>query len=170
MCSLIICYRDFVTSPIPTDDVSAAVDRLRGSSLGDELSFLLARTNALSLAAGNVALAAHGLRVRSYSVLALAASGERPSQRELADFLRLDPSQVVALIDDLQEDGLVERQPDPRDRRANVVVATDAGVRLHRIAHRSARAAEERLYSVLDEETRSHLAATLREVAFTPRD
>ncbi|MDQ2698388.1 MAG: MarR family transcriptional regulator, partial [Actinomycetota bacterium] len=45
----------------------------RGASpLNDDVSFLLARANALSLAAGNAALAVYGLRVRSYSVLALA--------------------------------------------------------------------------------------------------
>ena len=82
---------------------------VRGST--DDLSFLLARANALSLAAGNAALAQHGLRARSYSVLALAAGDARPSQRELAELLRLDPSQVVALVDDLQRRGLVAASP-----------------------------------------------------------
>ena len=89
-------------------NASAAVpDPRLQSRPADDLSFLLARANALSLAAGNAALAQHGLRVRSYSVLALAAGDARPSQRELAEFLRLDPSQVVALVDDLQARGLV---------------------------------------------------------------
>ena len=85
------------------------------ADLFDDLSFLLARANALSLAAGNAALGAYGLRVRSYSVLALAAGGRRPSQRELAELLRLDPSQVVALVDDLQARG--PRHPRARPRR-----------------------------------------------------
>lgn len=137
-----------------------------GDDLQDDLSFLLARANALSLAAGNVALSPHDLRVRSYSVLALAAGSGRPSQRELAEFLRLDPSQVVALVDDLQARGLVAREPDPRDRRANVVVATAQGRALHAAASESARAAERELHSDLSDIERDQLADLLRRLAF----
>lgn len=134
--------------------------------LRDDLSFLLARANALSLAAGNIALSEHGLRVRSYSVLALAAGSTRPSQRELAEFLRLDPSQVVALVDDLQTRGLVLREPDPRDRRANVVVATAQGRAVHAEALTSTRAAERQLHADLSASERDQLAELLRRLAF----
>lgn len=144
----------------------AAASGLRASVLTDDLSFLLARANALSLVAGNAALSAHGLKVRSYSVLALVAAGSRPSQRELAEFLRLDPSQVVSLVDDLQSRGLVERRADPRDRRANVVVATPAGRALAEQARESAREAEERAHAQLTAAERESLAALLRRMAF----
>ncbi len=140
--------------------------RVVGADLTDDLSFLLARANALSLSAGNAAMAPHGLKVRSYSVLALAVSAERPSQRELAEFLRLDPSQVVALVDDLQARGLVARAPDPADRRANVVTATAAGRALFAAAEASARAAEQRLHSSLTADERERLTALLRAIAF----
>ncbi|WP_159502382.1 MarR family winged helix-turn-helix transcriptional regulator [Microbacterium sp. 18062] len=145
---------------------AASGQKLTAASLTDDLSFLMARANALSLAAGNAALAPHGLKVRSYSVLALAVDDSRPTQRELAAFLRLDPSQVVALVDDLQRRGLVERQPDPTDRRANVVLATDAGRALYAEAVEAARAAEERLHSALGAAERAQLAALLRRIAF----
>src|SRR6187431_717813 len=117
------------------------------NELLDDMSFLLARANALSLSAGNAALSAHGLRVRSYSVLALAAGTARPSQRELAELLRLDPSQVVALVDELQGRNLVIRQPDPNDRRANVVTATDEGAALYARATVSVAGAQEDVFS-----------------------
>jgi DNA-binding MarR family transcriptional regulator len=139
------------------------------NELLDDLSFLLARANALSLSAGNAALSAHGLRVRSYSVLALAAGTSRPSQRELAELLRLDPSQVVALVDDLQSRGLVVREPDPSDRRANVVVATEQGRALHDRASASARAAEQDLHEDLSTAERRALTDLLRRLAFPPR-
>lgn len=41
-----------------------------------------------------------------------------PTQRELTDFLSLDPSQVVSLVDDLKRRGLVERAAGKQDRRA----------------------------------------------------
>lgn len=136
-----------------------------GTDLAGDLSFLLARANALSLSAGNAAMAPHGLKVRSYSVLALAASGARPSQRELAEFLRLDPSQVVALVDELQARGLVMREPDPSDRRANVVTATPAGRTLFARAESSARSAERELHHDLSESERETLVALLRRLA-----
>lgn len=154
---------------MPSATDATAAPGLRASALSDDLSFLLARANALSLAAGNVALGEHGLKVRSYSVLALAAAAARPSQRELADFLRLDPSQVVSLVDDLQSRGLVERRPDPRDRRANVVAATAAGRALAETARESARRAEERAHAQLSAAERETLAALLRRMAF-PED
>lgn len=136
------------------------------SPLDDDLSFLLARANALSLAAGNAALVEFGLRVRSYSVLALAAGERRPSQRELAEFLRLDPSQVVALVDDLQHRGFVVREADPADRRANVVVATDAGEAVFAQARIAVRLAERELHAGLSEADHSRLAELLQQLAF----
>src|SRR5690606_31144169 len=116
-----------MTSRDAAKPAADAARRLSGAPLVDQTSFLLARANARSLALGNAALVGLGLRVRSYSVLALVGGDERPSQRELATFLSLDPSQVVALVDDLEARGLVERVADPRDRRANVVRATPQG-------------------------------------------
>ena len=146
------------------------VPQSASAELVDDLSFLLARANALSLAAGNAALSAHGLRVRSYSVLALAAGSARPSQRELAELLRLDPSQVVALVDELQARGLVVREPDPLDRRANVVVATDVGRSVHAEAARAARAAEAALHQDLSDADRRRLAELLKRMAFPSPD
>lgn len=141
-------------------------ERLRATGIGDDLSFLLARANALSVAAGNAALADLGLRVRSYSVLALAAGPTGPSQRELSDFLRLDPSQVVALVDELQQRGLVERRADPADRRANVVVATAAGARLCRRAQSASQAAERALHAGISDADRERLVQLLRRIAY----
>lgn len=153
----------------PTDRTPAtsagAIDVETGA-LGDDVSFLLARANALSLAAGNRALAPFGLRVRSYSVLALAAGRARPSQRDLAEYLRLDPSQVTALVDDLQRRGLVVREPDPSDRRANVVVATPAGEACFAEARLAAQEAERREHAALSPQEREALAGLLRRIAF----
>lgn len=135
-------------------------------ALIDDMSFLLARASALSNAAGNAALAEFGLKVRSYSVLELAAVGRRPSQREIAEFLRLDPSQVVALVDELQRAKLVEREPDQRDRRANVIVATALGLETLEKARQKVRASTRILHSELTESERVTLADLLRKTAF----
>jgi DNA-binding MarR family transcriptional regulator len=104
------------------------MDGSDAAALTDDVGFLLSRASGLVVRASNASLAGHGLRVRSYSVLLLAAdSVEGVSQRELADVLGLDPSQVVLLVDELVTAGLVERRPSPTDRRTRLVVATDAG-------------------------------------------
>ncbi|MBX3196488.1 MAG: winged helix-turn-helix transcriptional regulator [Microbacteriaceae bacterium] len=136
------------------------------SRLDDDPSFLLARANAVSVQAGNAALAAHGLRVRSYAVLALSAAADAPTQRELADHLRLDPSQVVALVDDLEARGLVTREPDPSDRRTRVVRITRAGRPALEAAERDLRAAESPLHDRLTPSQRAALPGILRALAF----
>src|SRR6266576_3245821 len=56
---------------------------------------------------------------------------DRPiSMRELAERLKSDPSNVTGLIDRLEARGLVERRPDPKDRRIKGLALTPAGARL----------------------------------------
>jgi DNA-binding MarR family transcriptional regulator len=52
------------------------------------------------------------------------------SQVDLADVLELQPISLVRLLDRLVDHGLLERHPDPRDRRANRLFLTEAGRRL----------------------------------------
>lgn len=142
-------------------------EQLAGSIIGTDISFLLARANAVSLGKASAHLRAHDLRIRSYSVLALACDETRPSQKEIAEFLRLDPSQVVSLIDDLQRRGFVERVPDPRDRRSNVLVATKAGQAAHAKARVDVLRAEDELLAGLDAADRDALGRILRRLAFS---
>ena len=143
--------------------------RLQQSDLASEIEFLTARSRAIGSAITNARLAGLGLRVRSYSVLSLAASGERPTQRDLADFLRLDPSQIVSIIDELEQLGLVTRLSDASDRRAKVIVATDEGVALVAVARQATREAEEEALAALSDEERSLLRVLLRKAAFESR-
>ena len=98
------------------------------AALTDDVGFLLSRASGNFVRVSNAALLSHGLRVRSYSVLLLAcAADDGISQRDLAAILGLDPSQVVLLVDELAESGLVERRPSDIDRRTKLVCATGAG-------------------------------------------
>ena len=69
---------------------------------------------------------AHGLTLTQARVLGFAAC-EPLSQRQLAERFGCDPSNISVLVDRLAEHGLVERQPDPRDGRVKLVVATESG-------------------------------------------
>lgn len=117
--------------------ISSMIEELTDmGELTEDIGFLLARVSGEVVRATNAALAPEGLRVRHYSVLLLACdSPDGISQRAMARILGLDPSQVVALVDELAQAGLVQRQPAPTDRRAKLVAATDAG---HRKRERAA--------------------------------
>jgi len=132
----------------------------------DDLSFQLARANAVSMQTASAALRPFGLKPRSYSVLSLALADHRPSQREIAEYLRLDPSQVVSLVDDLQKRGLVAREVDQEDRRAKVVVGTPEGARLHAEASAATQRGEAELLRVLDDAETAMLRRLLLRVGF----
>ncbi|MBM0227963.1 MULTISPECIES: MarR family winged helix-turn-helix transcriptional regulator [Micromonospora] len=80
----------------------------------------------------------------------------------LAEQLHIAPRSTTEVVDGLQERGLVERRPDPEDRRATLVALTDEGTRVG-AAIRAARNAEaERFFGDLDEADRADLARILR--------
>jgi DNA-binding MarR family transcriptional regulator len=71
-----------------------------------------------------------GLDARQAAMLRHVASIEGRSQQALATALRIPASRVVALVDDLEHRGLLERRPDPRDRRVRALHLTQKGKRL----------------------------------------
>jgi DNA-binding MarR family transcriptional regulator len=99
-------------------------------------------------------------------VLAASAQDEHGSQLALAQRLGVDRTVMTYLLDDLEAAGLIERRPDPADRRARRIVATPPGrATLARLDERL-RAAEEELLSGLDtEEDRQVFRGLLRRLA-----
>lgn len=107
------------------------------AELSDDVGFLASRASGVLIQVSNEALADSGLRVRSYSVLILACDTPGGmTQRDLARMLGLDPSQVVQLVDELEQAGLVERRPSPADRRTRLISATRAGRRTRLVAEK----------------------------------
>ena len=133
--------------------------------LTDDLGFLLSRASGQVVRVTNAALAEHGLRVRQYSVLALACeAADGLSQRELSAVLGLDPSQVVLLVDELVAAGLVERQAAEGDRRTRLVVSTPEGRRVREAAGQAADAAVETPLGLLGDAERDRLRDMLTRI------
>ena len=64
---------------------------------------------------------------RGYQVMVAVIDGSLPNQLALATHLGVDRTVMTYLIDDFVKAGLVERQLNPADRRARIIVATQAG-------------------------------------------
>lgn len=69
----------------------------------------------------------HGLSLREHIVLSALHKTPDLTQIELGRGLGLDKSTLTAQLDRLERAGLVQRRPDPRDRRARILVLTAAG-------------------------------------------
>ena len=84
-------------------------------------------------------LSQHGASLWNWVLLKEAAHAEGASQRELAQHMGIEPPTLVRQLDKLAEDGLVERRPDPDDRRVVRVIVTPAGLErlqeLHAVVH-----------------------------------
>lgn len=73
---------------------------------------------------------ARGTTRAQWIVLFRLREQEGLSQVDLADVLELQPISLVRLLDRLVEHGLLERRPDPKDRRANRLFLTKRGRQL----------------------------------------
>jgi DNA-binding MarR family transcriptional regulator len=92
-----------------------------------QIATLLARVGGAQASAFAAILAPLGLRPKQFGLMNVVALAEGPSQSEIGAAMGIDPSGLIATIDDLEERGWLERRKDPRDRRRNVVVLTEAG-------------------------------------------
>lgn len=107
----------------------------------------------------------HGLSMWAYSVLL--ALDERPlrTQAALAESIGADKTRIIGVLDDLQRRGLIERTPDPADRRARVLSLTAEGRRVRDSAQARIRRGEERLLARLSTEDRRGFLRALRALA-----
>ncbi|MDX2850459.1 MarR family winged helix-turn-helix transcriptional regulator [Streptomyces sp. PA03-3a] len=102
---------------------------------------------------------------RGYFTLMAAIQGHANSQRALAKRLGIDRTIMTYLLDDLERADLVERKPDPSDRRSRHIVATEHGRQRWEELSGPVGLAEQQLLDVLPEESRATFRALLRTLA-----
>jgi DNA-binding MarR family transcriptional regulator len=103
-----------------------------------------------------------GLRDRHLIALTLLREFGDQSQTDLAATLRLDPTSLVGLLNELEAAGLVERRRTPQDRRRHTVALTSAGTRRLADIERALAASEQRALSGLDPTEQATLHALLQ--------
>ena len=97
------------------------------------------------------AAAQHSLTGAQARLLSLLSLQPLP-MRKLAQKLRCEPSNVTGIVDRLESRGLVERRPDPADRRVKLAAATQEGRRVAKDLRESLRFAREPLAGLGREE------------------
>jgi DNA-binding MarR family transcriptional regulator len=118
-------------------------------------------------AAGRFAerVATHGLTPPQCGVLGLLRGRPGLSQQELADVLGMLPSRVVALVDELEDAGYVQRVRADGDRRRNALQLTAAGQKALQTIGRAARAHEQEIVAALTSAEHSTLVDLLGRIA-----
>src|SRR5919199_2262391 len=130
-----------------------------GPEVTMRLGYLLKHAQLRMTELSTRALEPHGVNGRELAVLVMLAGREPESQQQAAGRLGVDRTTMVALLDTLENKGLVSRHPHAEDRRRNVVELTEAGHALLEKATRASDEAEREFLAPLDPQTARQLRA-----------
>lgn len=130
----------------------------------DRPTWLISRAYTRSHRILNDAFAESGTGLRSYHYRLLAALDESgpSSQADLARGTSVDRSDVVSVLGDLEQAGLVQRTVDPANRRRNIVTLTRAGKKQLKALDHVVNEAQERVVEPLSRSERAQLLKLLR--------
>jgi len=127
-----------------------------------DLGAMVARLARALIEAERPILATHELPMWGYIVLTALRDEPMRTQAALARSIGADKTRIIGVLDDLQERGLIEREPDPADRRVRLLRLTAAGRRLQGKVRSAIRKQEESLLGELSAADRSTFLRVLR--------
>ena len=123
--------------------------------------FLISRLGWFAQKRFSERIAAVGLTPRGWGALNVLDKEGAITQHALCGCMGMDPSSMVATIDELEAKGLVERRRNPHDRRAHALHVTGEGRAALSEGRKLARRAKDELLAPLDREEREQLHALL---------
>jgi DNA-binding MarR family transcriptional regulator len=127
--------------------------------------YLMARIGQASSRRFHKALEPEGLHPKYFGVMTMVAAQPGMSQQQLHEKTAIDPSTMVAVIDELEARGLAERRPHPEDRRVRTIFLTDAGLDTLERVRTLAAALQKDFFKALTVEERKTLHALLLKLA-----
>jgi DNA-binding MarR family transcriptional regulator len=127
--------------------------------------FLLKRLGMTAKEKSLAGFDAAGLHPYHHAILAVLDEGQRETQGAIADALGYDKGQLVGLLDELEEGGLVVRQRDQADRRRQIVQMTPAGRKALDKLRKLSATIEDDFLAPLDDKEREQLHAALLRLA-----
>jgi DNA-binding MarR family transcriptional regulator len=128
-------------------------------------AFLLTQLGTFAAARFAERIAELDLTPPQTGLLRAVAAAPGQSQQALARHLGTPPSRLVALVDGLDERGLLERRRNPDDRRLHALHLTDAGQAVLRRIAEVARAHDDDVCRALDHDEHATLRALLARIA-----
>lgn len=131
-------------------------------SMRDRLPYLLYRAAAASTTMVDAALRAIQLTARQVGILTLVVESHPMTQRQLGSTIGVDRTTMVALLDDLEAKGLIERRRHSSDRRAFLIHPTAPGIEAQAAAIKVLDERAQVFLQPLSESQRSQLADLLR--------
>jgi DNA-binding MarR family transcriptional regulator len=137
----------------------AGLDRDRAPST---LAFLLSQVGTYASRRFAERIAALDLQPPLFRVLNAVDAAEGNSQQAIAEAIGAPASRMVAIVDELERRGLVERRPHPSDRRIRALYLTGEGRKLLARGRRIAAEHEEDLTRGLSQADRKRLVALLQ--------
>ena len=111
------------------------------------------------------ALEGTGLSSYDYAILSLLNEESCETQGMIADALGLDRSHLVGVLDELEEQGLVQRRRDQNDRRRQLVRLTPAGKEALKRLRTIAKRVDDEFFEPLDAAERETLKELLARLA-----
>jgi DNA-binding MarR family transcriptional regulator len=110
-------------------------------------------------------LQTHGLSMWGYSVLVALDRSAIRTQTALAEAIGADKTRIIAILDELQQSGLIERVADPEDRRARLLAITKEGRRVKEAAQAAIQRSEERWLGTLSATDRAAFLRVLQQLS-----
>jgi len=141
------------------------IDGLVPEELAVFPGFLLARLGHTASRRFHALMEPLGLHPRHFGVMNIVAAQAGISQQRLHDQTGIDPSSMVAVIDELERMGLAERRPFPDDRRARAIYLTEAGEETLERAREAAGNFQREFFKALTASERRTLHELLRKLA-----
>jgi DNA-binding MarR family transcriptional regulator len=134
-----------------------------------DLAAMLAPLLRELMAAEMPVLNEHGLSMWGYTVLLALDESPVRTQAALAEAIGADKTRIIGVLDELQDQGYIERRADPDDRRVRLLEITDSGRTIKDAVQAAIQRNEERWLQTLSAEDRRVFLRVLQRLAHERR-